>query len=100
GHDRSVVARRVLLAPGQSAHATLDASVPAGRCRQVQATGLRVVPPGQTAARYVRRPLVACAARAPRGQDYLRVRAIAPGPGAGQDAGVGTTAPRHPGGPH
>ena len=28
GHDLSVAARRVLLAPGQTAHATLDASVP------------------------------------------------------------------------
>ena len=56
GHDRSVAARRVLLAPGQTAHATLDASVPAARCRLVRVTGLRVVAPGQTAARYVRRP--------------------------------------------
>jgi hypothetical protein len=29
----------------------------------------------------VRRPLTACVARAPRGQDYLRVRAIAAGAG-------------------
>ena len=82
GDDLSAAARRVLLAPGQTAHATLDASVPAARCGPVHVTGLRVVTPGQTAARYVRRPLTACTARAPRGQDYLRVRAIAAGAGA------------------
>ena len=82
GHDLSAAARRVVLAPGQTAHANLDASVPAARCGPVRATGLRVVTPGQAAARYVRRPLTACTARAPRGQDYLRVRAIAPGAGA------------------
>ena len=67
GDDLSAAARRVLLGPGQTAHAALDAAVPAARCGPVHATGLRVVTPGQTAARYVRRPLAACAARAPRG---------------------------------
>jgi uncharacterized protein DUF4232 len=90
--DLSAAARRVLLAPGQTAHATLDASVPAARCGPVRATGLRVVAPGQTAARYVRHTLTACAARAPRGQDYLRVRAIQ----AGQGASVGTVADFRP----
>ena len=79
GDDLSAAARRVLLAPGQTAHATLDASVTTARCGPVHAGGLRVVTPGQTVARYVRRPLTACAARAPRGQEYLRVRAIAAG---------------------
>ncbi|MDX6342858.1 MAG: hypothetical protein QOH87_2996 [Trebonia sp.] len=83
GHDLSAAARRVVLAPGQTAHATLDASVPPARCGPVRATGLRVVTPGQAAARYVRRPLTACTARAPQGQDYLRVRAIQPGASAG-----------------
>jgi hypothetical protein len=87
GHDLNVAARRILLAPGQTAHATVDASAPSARCRLVRATGLRVVTPGQTAARYVRRPLTACAARAPHGQDYLRVRAIQPGTGASVSAG-------------
>jgi hypothetical protein len=79
--DASAAARRVLLAPGQTAHAALDATVPAARCRPVRASGLRVVPPGQTAARYVARPLTACSARASRGEEYLRVHAIQPGPG-------------------
>ena len=79
GDDLSAAARRVLLAPGQTAHATLDASVTTARCGPVHAAGLRVVTPGQTVARYVRSPLTACAGRAPRGQEYLRVRAIAAG---------------------
>ena len=95
GHDLSVAARRIVLAPGQTAHATLDASVPA-RCGPVRATGLRVVPPGQTAARYVRHPLTACTAGPPRGHGYLRVRAIQPGSGDSASpppsAGAGTTA--------
>jgi hypothetical protein len=86
GHDRSVTAHRVLLRPGQTAHATLDASVPAARCGPVRATGLRVVAPGQAAARYVRRPLTACTARAAHGQDYLLIRAIQAG--AGSSAGT------------
>jgi hypothetical protein len=96
GHDRSVAARRIVLAPGQTAHATLDASVPAARCGPVRVTGLRVVMPGQSGARYVRRPLTACTAGAPRGQGYLRVRAIQPGTGGSAgpaaSAGAGTTA--------
>ncbi|MGH3295553.1 MAG: DUF4232 domain-containing protein [Trebonia sp.] len=83
GDDRSAASHSVVLAPGQTAHATLDASVPVARCGPVHAAGLRVVTPGQTAARYVRRSLTACAARAPRGQDYLRIHAIAAGAGAG-----------------
>jgi hypothetical protein len=79
--DVSVAARRVLLAPGQTAHAALDAAVPAARCAPVRATGLRVVTPGNSAPRYVRRPLTTCTVRAARGQDYLRVHAIAPGAG-------------------
>ena len=78
GDDLSAV-RRVLLGPGQTAHATLDASVPAARCGPVHAAGLRVVAPGQAAARYVRRPLTACTGCPSRGQEYLRVRAIAAG---------------------
>jgi hypothetical protein len=50
----------------------------------VRATGLRVITPGESAPRYVKRPLATCAARAPRGQEYLRVHAI--------QAGAGTTA--------
>jgi hypothetical protein len=100
GHDRSVAARRVLLAPGQAAHATLDASMPAARCRLVRVTGLRVVAPGQAEARYVRRPLTTCAARGSGGQNYLRVRAIQPGtgtsPSGNADSGAGPVADGKP----
>jgi hypothetical protein len=94
GQDLSVAARRIVLAPGQTAHATLDATVPATRCRPVRAAGLRVVAPGQKAARYLRRPLTACTARAPGGQGYLRVRAIQAGAGGtvGRDGTAGTAA--------
>lgn len=93
GRDQSAPALSVLLAPGQTAHATVDAALPATRCGPVRATGLRVVAPGQAAARYVRRPLTVCTARAARGQDYLRASAIQSGagqPGGGQP---GTGAP-------
>lgn len=97
GHDLSVTAHRVLLRPGQTAHTTLDASVPAARCGPVRASGLRVVvTPGQTAARYVRRPLTACTARAAHGQDYLRVRAIQPGAGASAGTSTGARAAARP----
>ncbi len=78
--DTSVAAARVLLAPGQTAHTSLDASLSA-RCRPVRVTGLRVVPPGQSAARDVKRSLTACAARLPADEGYLRVRAVQPGSG-------------------
>ena len=79
GQAVSAVAARVLLAPGETAHAALDASRPGARCRPVRAAGLRVaVTAGSTAAHYVRRPLTACAAGH---QGYLRVHAIAAGVG-------------------
>lgn len=86
GRDQSVAARSIVLAPGQTAHATLDAAVPTARCGPVRATGLRVVTPGQKGARYVRRPLTACTAVAPDGQQYLRVRAIQAGTGTSASA--------------
>ena len=79
--DRAPPARRVLLAPGQSAHAVLDAAVPAARCHPFRASGLRVITPDQTAARYVRRSFTACAARAAGGENVLLVHAIQPGAG-------------------
>jgi hypothetical protein len=82
-HNASVTASRVVLAPGQTAHASLDASLSPAGCRPVRASGLRVVAPGQSAISYVRRSLTACAARAAVGPDYLQVRAIQPGVGAG-----------------
>lgn len=89
--DTAPAARLVRLAPGQTAHAVLDAAAPVARCHPVRVSGLRVVPPGQAAARYVRQPLTTCAARAVRGQDYLLVRAIQPGTGGGA-RGAGTLA--------
>jgi hypothetical protein len=84
--DPAVVASRVLLAPGGTAHAALDATAPQARCRPVRASGLRVVMPGQTAARYVPRSLTTCTARVYRGQYYLHVRAIQAGPGTSLSA--------------
>ena len=81
-HDASGAARQVLLAPGQSAHAVLDAAAPAARCRPVRASGLRVITPGQAGARYVRRSFTACAARPVPAKNYLLVHAIQPGAGA------------------
>jgi hypothetical protein len=78
--DTAVAALRVVLAPGQTAHASLDASLSVP-CRPVRVAGLRVVPPGQSAARYAKRSLTACAAHVPWGEDYLHVRAIQPGSG-------------------
>jgi len=79
--DTAVAASRVLLAPGQTAHASLDAARPLPRCRPVRAAGLRViVAPGQPPIRYVR-PLTACASAVASGQSYLRVRAIQVGSG-------------------
>jgi hypothetical protein len=80
-HDTAVAASRVLLAPGQTAHASLDAALALPRCRPVRAAGLRVVvAPGQPAVRYVR-PMTACTARVARSEDYLHVRAIQAGAG-------------------
>jgi hypothetical protein len=87
--DSSAAATRVLLAPGQTAHASLDASLSA-RCRPVRVSGLRVVPPGQSAARYVKRSLTACSVHVPSGGDYLSVRAIQPGSGARSAAAAGS----------
>lgn len=81
--NASVTASRIVLAPGQTAHASLDASLSPAGCRPVRASGLRVVAPGQSAISYVRRSLTACAAGAAAGPDYLQVRAIQPGAGAG-----------------
>jgi len=78
GRDTSVAARHIVLAPGASAHAAVTASVSRGRCRPVVAAGLRVVPPGQKAASYIRHTLRACSAAGPRAPVFLRVRAVQP----------------------
>ena len=88
----AVAAGRVQLAPGQTAHAVLDVTAPVARCRPVRVSGLSVVVPGAAAARYVKRPLTTCAARAARRQDYLLVQAVQPGAGPGAGGGAGTLA--------
>jgi hypothetical protein len=86
GRDVTVAARRIVLAPGQTAHASVDALAPRARCRPVRAAGLRVAAPGQAAVRFVTRPLTACSARDARGQVSFRVAAIQSGPGTTADA--------------
>ncbi len=76
GRDTSVAVRHIVLAPGATAHAAVVASVSRGSCRPVVAAGLRVVPPGQPVARYVRHALRACSAAGPRAPVFLRVRAV------------------------
>jgi Domain of unknown function (DUF4232) len=76
--DTSVAARHIVLAPGASAHAAIIASVSRGPCHPVVAAGLRVAPPGQQAASYIRHTLRACSAAGPRAAVFLRVRAVQP----------------------
>jgi hypothetical protein len=61
-----------------------SASAAVGGCRPVIATGLRVTPPGESAARFIRHTLLACSAAGPRAPVFLRVRAIQPYPAAGK----------------
>jgi hypothetical protein len=79
--DTTVTVHRVLLAPGESAYAAVTASVSPGACRPVIAAGLRVVPPGQSQARYIRHALKACSAAGPGAPSFLRARAVQPGTG-------------------
>lgn len=82
GADTAAAAHRILLVPGATAHAAVITSIPAAdRCRPVVATGLRVSPPGQSAARYLRHTLLACSAAGPRAPVFLHVRAVQPGTG-------------------
>jgi hypothetical protein len=87
--DGAATAHRVVLAPGETARAAVitsaaSASASAGGCRPVLATGLRVTPPGESAARFIRHSLLACSAAGPRAPVFLRVRAIQPYPAAGK----------------
>jgi hypothetical protein len=79
--DTSVTARRVVLAPGATAHAAVVESVPSQRCRPVDAAGLRVVPPGESAARYVQHAITACSGTGGKAPVFLHVRALQPGAG-------------------
>jgi hypothetical protein len=75
-------ARRVLLAPGATAHAalTVEAGMQRGACRPVVAAGFRVLAPGGSVPRYIRHPIRACSAAGPRAPVFLRVRSLEPGP--------------------
>jgi Protein of unknown function (DUF4232) len=79
--DMSVAASRVLLTPGQTAHASLDAAIATARCRPVQAAGLSVNVTAGSGPRYVRRPLRVCAGLRAGDRNFLRVRAIQAGSG-------------------
>jgi hypothetical protein len=87
GRDTSVRVRRIMLTPGETAHAILAEDVsgfPGGSCKPVTVAGLRVVPPGGSIARYVRHTVAACSAAGPREPVFLHVRAVQVGVG---DAG-------------
>ena len=81
GPDAATQPRRVLLAPGATAHTAvaLTADLAGGACRPVVAAGLRVVPPGESVPRYIPHPLSACSAAGPGAPVYLRVRVLEPG---------------------
>jgi hypothetical protein len=85
--DTTATAHRVVLTPGETARAAVIASASgasAGACRPVVATGLRVTPPGESVARFIRHSLLACSAAGPRAPVFLRVRAVQPYPAAGK----------------
>jgi Protein of unknown function (DUF4232) len=94
--DTTAIAHRVILTPGETARSAVIASASTtasaaavgatGGCRPVVATGLRVTPPGQPAARYIKHSLVACSAAGPRAPVFLRVRAVQPLRTSGQPA--------------
>jgi Protein of unknown function (DUF4232) len=75
-------ARRVLLAPGATAHAalTVNTGIQRGACRPVVAAGLRVLAPGGSVPSYLRHPIRACSAAGPRAPVFLRVRSLKSGP--------------------
>lgn len=75
-------ARRVLLAPGATAHAalTVNTGMRRGACRPVVAAGLRVLAPGGSVPHYIRHPIRACSAAGPRAPVFLRVRSLESGP--------------------
>ena len=79
GRDPSSSARLVVLGRGESAASAVSVAapgVPARRCRPVTAAGLRVVPPGASAGRYVPYPLTACSAGGRHAPVFLLVRAV------------------------
>jgi hypothetical protein len=82
--DTVVRVHRIVLTPGETAHAILAEDISGGSCRPVTVAGLRVVPPGQSIPRYVWHAVTACSAAGPREPVFLHVRAL--------QVGVGRTA--------
>jgi len=79
GHDATVAAARVVLAPGDSADASVIASgvtLHGQRCHPVTAFGLHIVPPGETEGLYVRHALTACSVSGRHAPVFLRVLAL------------------------
>jgi hypothetical protein len=91
--DRSVRVRRIMLAPGATAHAAVVESAPSRQCGPVSATGLRVVLPGQHVARYVQHPMTVCSAAGHQAPVSLRVWAVQPG-AAGNPRATSPARPR------
>lgn len=88
--DRGAASQTMTLAAGQSAHIWLRlvevANLPSGRCRPVQAAGLRIGLPGQSPLAFVPHPLMTCD-RTINGTDVLTVEPFRPGiarPGTAQ----------------
>jgi hypothetical protein len=83
--DTSVSVHPIVLFPGATAHAILAEDIsgfPGGSCKPVTVDGLRIVPPGQSVARYVQHAVTACSAAGPQEPVFLHVRAL--------QAGIGT----------
>jgi hypothetical protein len=81
GLDTTVSARRIVLAPGATAHVAVVDSASAGHCHLVSVIGLRVILPGQSIPRFVRHTLTACSAAGRTAPVFLHVRAVQPGTG-------------------
>jgi len=81
GLDTTVSARRIVLAPGATAHAAVVDNASARRCHLVHVIGLRVVLPGQSVPKFVRHTLTACSAAGRTAPVFLHVRAVQPGNG-------------------
>jgi hypothetical protein len=81
GLDTTVSARRIVLAPGATAHAAVVDNASARRCHLVHVIGLRVVLPGQSVPRFVPHTLTACSSVGRMAPVFLHVRAVQPGTG-------------------
>jgi hypothetical protein len=84
GEDSATPRTVVTLAPGARAHALLQVVVaqnfPAGKCKLVTAHWLKVFPPGQTAALYVKYTSATCSSPSTSVR-VLNVQTVAPGDG-------------------